>query len=79
MVGRVDGAADKALSSRFSITKYPTFFLIEGQTVKEYSGNRSLDNLIDFATKSFKTYEVRLIEFSGTQFFIDHILPLTVF
>jgi len=58
MVGRVNGAAEKALASRFSITKYPSFYLIEGWTVREYEGNRSLENLIDFATKTFKKYEV---------------------
>jgi hypothetical protein len=58
MVGRVNGAAEKALASRFSVTKYPSFYLIEGWTVREYEGNRSLDNLIDFATKTYKKYEV---------------------
>jgi len=58
MVGRVNGAAEKALASRFSITKYPSFFLLDGWTIQEYEGNRLLDNLIDFATKSYKKYEV---------------------
>ena len=58
MVGRVNGATEKALTSRFSITKYPSFYLIDGWTVREYEGNRSLDTLIDFATKSYQKYEV---------------------
>ena len=58
MVGKVNGAAEKALASRFSVNKYPCFYLIDGWTVREYEGNRSVDDLINFATKSYTKYEV---------------------
>jgi len=61
MVAKVDGAAEKALASRFSVNKFPSFFLVEGWTVREYDGVRSLDALRDFATTSYEKVEVRHI------------------
>ena len=34
-VAKVDGAADRALASRFNIRGYPTFFLVDGWDVYE--------------------------------------------
>ena len=46
---KVDGDAERALSSRFGVAGFPTFFLVDGWTVREYNGNRSKENLIQFA------------------------------
>ena len=48
-VAKIDGAAERALSSRFSVRGFPTFFLVDGWTVREYEGNRSQENLVKFA------------------------------
>jgi len=56
-VGKVDGAAEKALSSRFSVRGYPVFFLIDGWTVREYDGQRSVDALVNFSTKDWEDVE----------------------
>lgn len=58
MVGKVDGAGDRALASRFNIRGFPSFFLIDGWTVREYTGSRSQDALVEFATETYEDYEV---------------------
>lgn len=57
MVARVDGAADRALASRFSIRGYPTFFLVDGWNVYEFEGERTLEDLVDFATEDYVEYD----------------------
>jgi len=56
-VGKVDGSAEKALSSRFSIRGYPAFYLIDGWTVRQYEGPRSVDALIQFSIEDYKDEE----------------------
>jgi len=56
-VGKVDGAAEKALASRFSVRGYPVFFLVDGWTVREYEGQRSVDALVKFATEDYENVE----------------------
>ncbi|KAL7445251.1 hypothetical protein ACHAXM_011931 [Skeletonema potamos] len=56
-VAKIDGAAERALSSRFSVKGFPTFFLVDGWTVREFEGNRSQENLINFATETYEEVE----------------------
>ena len=56
-VAKVDGAAERALASRFSVKGYPTFFLVDGWTVREFDGLRSQENLIKFATETSEETE----------------------
>jgi len=49
-VAKIDGASERALASRFGVTGFPTFFLVDGWTVREYDGVRSFDGLVKFAT-----------------------------
>ena len=56
-VAKVDGAAERALSSRFGVHGFPTFYLIDGWTVREFDGDRSHDNLVNFSLKDYKETE----------------------
>jgi len=56
-VGKVDGSAEKALSSRFSIKGYPVFFLIDGWTVRQFEGQRSVDALVKFSAEEYTDVE----------------------
>ncbi len=56
-VAKVDGANERALASRFSVKGYPTFFLVNGWSVREYVGHRSQENLIKFATEAYEEVE----------------------
>eukprot|EP00550_Attheya_septentrionalis_P010263 CAMPEP_0198288690 /NCGR_PEP_ID=MMETSP1449-20131203/7116_1 /TAXON_ID=420275 /ORGANISM="Attheya septentrionalis, Strain CCMP2084" /LENGTH=209 /DNA_ID=CAMNT_0043986887 /DNA_START=118 /DNA_END=743 /DNA_ORIENTATION=- len=53
-VGKVDGDAEKAIMSRFSINGFPSFFLLDGWTAYQYEGDRSLNGLVEYATKTYK-------------------------
>eukprot|EP00560_Eucampia_antarctica_P009035 CAMPEP_0197827348 /NCGR_PEP_ID=MMETSP1437-20131217/4142_1 /TAXON_ID=49252 ORGANISM="Eucampia antarctica, Strain CCMP1452" /NCGR_SAMPLE_ID=MMETSP1437 /ASSEMBLY_ACC=CAM_ASM_001096 /LENGTH=217 /DNA_ID=CAMNT_0043428153 /DNA_START=96 /DNA_END=749 /DNA_ORIENTATION=+ len=57
MVAKVDGGGDRALASRFNVRGFPTFYLIDGWTVREYTGKRTQDALFQFATKTYEEYE----------------------
>eukprot|EP00970_Alexandrium_tamarense_P013729 scaffold3640_cov201-Alexandrium_tamarense.AAC.14 len=56
-VAKVDGAAERALSSRFGVRGFPTFFLVDGWTVREYEGNRSEEKIIKFVMEEYKNVE----------------------
>eukprot|EP00569_Conticribra_weissflogii_P000735 CAMPEP_0171354442 /NCGR_PEP_ID=MMETSP0878-20121228/44709_1 /TAXON_ID=67004 /ORGANISM="Thalassiosira weissflogii, Strain CCMP1336" /LENGTH=263 /DNA_ID=CAMNT_0011860415 /DNA_START=597 /DNA_END=1388 /DNA_ORIENTATION=- len=56
-VAKIDGAAERALSSRFGVRAFPTFFLVDGWTVREYDGNRSKELLVKFAMESYEDVE----------------------
>ena len=51
MVGKVDGAAERALSSRFNIQGFPSFYLTSGWSVYKYDGDRTVEGLVAFATE----------------------------
>lgn len=53
-VGRVDGDSEKALASRFGVSSYPSFFVVRGLSVYEFSANRSKKNLMDFVDGGYK-------------------------
>lgn len=56
-VAKVDGATERALSSRFSVKGFPSFYLIDGWTVREYDGNRNQENMIKFALEDYEDTE----------------------
>jgi len=56
-VAKVDGAAERALASRFGVNAFPTFFLVDGWTVREFDGTRSSEGLVRFATKEYEEVE----------------------
>ena len=41
-VGKIDGATERALASRFNIRGFPSIFLIDGWDVREYEGPRTV-------------------------------------
>ena len=53
-VGKVNGQSELALRNRFGIIGYPTFYIVDGYSVYEFSGKRSKNNLIDFAKNGYK-------------------------
>ena len=58
MVGKIDGGEERALSSRFSVKGFPSFYLLDGYEVYEFKGTRSLDSITKFAIKGYKNVEV---------------------
>ena len=53
-VAKVAGDKERALSSRFSVGSFPSFFLVDGWTVREFSGARSHDGLVKFALEDYE-------------------------
>jgi len=51
MVGKIDGDQERALSSRFGVSSYPTFYVVDGYAVYEFEKPRSKQQLVDFATR----------------------------
>mmetsp|Transcript_20268 Transcript_20268/g.44076 ORF Transcript_20268/g.44076 Transcript_20268/m.44076 type:complete len:246 (+) Transcript_20268:223-960(+) len=56
-VAKVDGAAERALSSRFGVHGYPTFVLVDGWTVREFEGSRTPEGLVQFALTDYEKTE----------------------
>lgn len=56
-VAKVDGSAERALSSRFGVQSFPTFFLVDGWTVREFDGTRSQEGLVQFALEEYEGTE----------------------
>lgn len=56
-VAKIDGAAERALSSRFDVHGFPSFYLVDGWTVREFKGNRSQEGLIQFALTGYEDTE----------------------
>eukprot|EP00979_Chaetoceros_neogracilis_P011255 scaffold2727_cov275-Chaetoceros_neogracile.AAC.26 len=48
-VAKVDGSIERALSSRFNIKGYPSFFLVSGWDLYEYNQPRTKNKMIQFA------------------------------
>lgn len=53
-VGKVDGDSERALTSRFGVTAYPSFYLIKGFRVFKYDGSRHKLSFIDFVESGYK-------------------------
>lgn len=52
-VGQVDATSERALAHRFNVKAYPSFFLVDGWSVREYKGyRRSQQNMIEFVEKT---------------------------
>lgn len=60
IVGRADGSLNRILLQRFGAAGYPSFYLIDGGKAFEYNGDRSVENLVEFARShgTFKGKEV---------------------
>jgi hypothetical protein len=58
MVGKINGGEERALSSRFSVKGFPSFYLLDGYDVYEFKGHRSLDSISKFALKGYEAAEV---------------------
>jgi thiol-disulfide isomerase/thioredoxin len=54
-VAKVDGDSERALSSRFGVHGYPSFFVLEGWTVYAFQSSRSKHNLIRFAEQGYRS------------------------
>lgn len=53
-VAKVNGEVEQALLSRFGITAYPSFFIVDGWSVYEFEAKRSKANLMKY-TDSYKS------------------------
>jgi len=47
-IAKVNGDAEKALTNRFGIYGFPSFYLIDGWSVYEYDGSRSVKAMTEF-------------------------------
>uniref|UniRef100_A0A7S2A7M5 Thioredoxin domain-containing protein n=1 Tax=Trieres chinensis TaxID=1514140 RepID=A0A7S2A7M5_TRICV len=56
-VAKVDGSSDRALSSRFGVKGFPSFYLVDGWYVYEYDGRRNLDDMVSFARGGYEDQE----------------------
>ena len=54
-VGRVDGTEHRALAARFGIAGYPSIYSVRHGEVRQFTGSRSYDGLLFFATKGVNT------------------------
>jgi hypothetical protein len=58
-VAKVNTASERALATRFSISSLPSFYVIDGWSVYEFRGYRSLQALVAFAKGGYLETEVR--------------------
>jgi hypothetical protein len=58
-VARINCSVEKALMTRFGVNSFPSFFLVSGWDVYEFSGKRSQTSLQDFARGGYKKKIVR--------------------
>jgi hypothetical protein len=64
-VAKVDGDAERAIKSRFGISHFPSFYLIDGWSVYEFDGSRNKSNLIQWAKGGYKTKQEPMPFFSS--------------
>mmetsp|Transcript_151 Transcript_151/g.110 ORF Transcript_151/g.110 Transcript_151/m.110 type:complete len:263 (+) Transcript_151:86-874(+) len=53
-VAKVNGDSEKATASRFNIVGYPSFFVVDGWSVYEYKGPRTIDGLVKYVKVGYK-------------------------
>ena len=53
MVAKVDGSQDRALSSRFGVRGFPTFYLVDGWDTYDYDGRRDMEEMKAFAVGGY--------------------------
>lgn len=58
-VGKIDGATERALASRFNIRGFPSIFLIDGWEVREYEGPRTVSF---FSFNCWKCWNLSLLQ-----------------
>jgi hypothetical protein len=56
-VAKIDGDTERAITSRFGIRGFPSFFLIDGWSVYEYDGSRSVPKLMEWAKGGYLKYD----------------------
>jgi len=56
-VGKVEGSTERAVSSRFAITGFPTIYFVDGWNVRKYKGSRTKEDLLQFARGGYKNVE----------------------
>jgi protein disulfide-isomerase-like protein len=56
-IAKVNGDAERALSTRFGVNGYPTFYLVDGWSVYSYERARSKHNLIKFVEQDYKNVD----------------------
>jgi len=56
-VAKIDGDSERAIKSRFGISHFPCFYLIDGWSVYEFEGSRSTNKLVEFAKGGYKELE----------------------
>jgi Thioredoxin len=77
-VGKVDTTEQRALGQRFSVSAYPSFFVVKGSSVYEFDGTtRSKDSLILFATKTYKERAVSGVDMMVVPAY--HALQILIF
>jgi thioredoxin-like negative regulator of GroEL len=57
-VAKVDSSVERALSARFGVSSFPSFFLVDGWSVYEFEGTRNEVGLMDFARGGYKKDDV---------------------
>lgn len=57
-VAKIDGHEERATASRFNIVGYPSFFVVDGWSVYEYKGSRTVDALVNYVQGGYKKDDV---------------------
>mmetsp|Transcript_16459 Transcript_16459/g.24285 ORF Transcript_16459/g.24285 Transcript_16459/m.24285 type:complete len:251 (-) Transcript_16459:85-837(-) len=53
-VAKINGDEERATASRFNIIGYPSFFVVDGWSVYEYKGSRTVDALVNYVQGGYK-------------------------
>ena len=53
-IGKIDGDSQRALTSRFNVQAYPSFYLIDGYKVYKYERSRDENQLKAFAEGGYR-------------------------
>ncbi|GMH41926.1 hypothetical protein BSKO_09845 [Bryopsis sp. KO-2023] len=56
-VGNIDGTKEKVLMNRFELQGFPSFFHLVAGECREYSGQRTVDDFVSFATHGWEKVE----------------------
>jgi protein disulfide-isomerase-like protein len=54
-LGKVDCTVERALARRFNIKGFPTIKLLRDNSVRDYSGDRSIQSFVDFTNAGWQT------------------------
>jgi len=67
-VGKIDCTVETGLAKRFGIKGYPTIKYLHDATIREYKGDRSLEDLVSFVTSGYIEVEASPIPDKPTKF-----------